>query len=591
MFVYTKPTSQGKFEGHEVTRQGEGRASVPESAFDVGLVRAMASRWDEGTAREWGGGRRAPGTRDPPPEDGGGLVPPEAVAAANLALAPVLQELESGDSLAATRAHAMAESNYEEAAAVAAAAAVCSPASPEADSSPSKESIEADSGVAPAGPRHRNEAGSFHSMSSGGEVEHEMEVLEHEMEVLSRLANIVDSGTRQRWTVCTSTTYTPPGTLVPAEDMQQNQDSLVGTLEDMQQMFEAPTSPPDEAQPLESATRLTPAEADLGSSVDTSGNGSGSWTLEEKQAVAEPTSQPDESQPVESATCLAPAGPAARGIGLDETSPAPPPGIHTLADMITGYAPRILESDANMALFKITSTGIGIDETKAAPPPTPLELATLEEKPPPLPAPPPKPLELAARLPGPPPTKAAPPPLPAPTSAAAASSTDQAAAAAVVNIGGQRPWPSFDAAATRQHLSSSLCAINPGRRSLEPSGAAGSSGLPMQARVSAWASDAGGGGGNRLAPAGDQRGNWWNRAAMQAALEETGLPSSMAAELSWSLARETLWSHERGWRRAEDWWGSRRDDDWWNSGEWWSSQRADDWWNSDGTTSDQRGRG
>jgi hypothetical protein len=78
---------------------------------------------------------------------------------------------------------------------------------------------------------------------------------------------------------------------------------------------------------------------------------------------------------------------------------------------------------------------------------------------------------------------------------------------------------------------------------------------------------------------------------MQAALEETGLPSSMAAELSWSLARETLWSHERGWRRAEDWWGSRRDDDWWNSGEWWSSQRADDWWNSDGTTSDQRGRG
>ena len=401
--MYTKPTSQGKFEGHEVTRQGEGRASVPESAFDVGLVRAMASRWDEGTAREWGGGRRAPGTRDPPPEDGGGLVPPEAVAAANLALAPVLQELESGDSLAATRAHAMAESNYEEAAAVAAAAAVCSPASPEADSSPSKESIEADSGVAPAGPRHGNEAGSFHSMSSGGEVEHEMEVLEHEMEVLSRLANIVDSGTRQRWTVCTSTTYTPPGTLVPAEDMQQNQDSLVGTLEDMQQMFEAPTSPPDEAQPLESATRLTPAEADLGSSVDTSGwNGSGSWTLEEKQAVAEPTSQPDESQPVESATCLAPAGPAARGIGLDETSPAPPPGIHT---------------------------GIGIDETKAAPPPTPLELATLEEKPPPLPAPPPKPLELAARLPGPPPTKAAPPPLPAPTSAAAASSTDQAAAA------------------------------------------------------------------------------------------------------------------------------------------------------------------
>ena len=323
--MYTKPTSQGKFEGHEVTRQGEGRASVPESAFDVGLVRAMASRWDEGTAREWGGGRRAPGTRDPPPEDGGGLVPPEAVAAANLALAPVLQELESGDSLAATRAHAMAESNYEEAAAVAAAAAVCSPASPEADSSPSKESIEADSGVAPAGPRHGNEAGSFHSMSSGGEVEHEMEVLEHEMEVLSRLASIVDSGTRQRWTVCTSTTYTPPGTLVPAEDMQQYQDSLVGTLEDMQQMFEAPTSPPDEAQPLESATRLTPAEADLGSSVDTSGwNGSGSWTLEEKQAVAEPTSPPDESQPVESATCLAPAGPAARGIGLDETSPAPP---------------------------------------------------------------------------------------------------------------------------------------------------------------------------------------------------------------------------------------------------------------------------
>ncbi len=462
--MYTKPTSQGKFEGHEVTRQGEGRASVPESAFDVGLVRAMASRWDEGTAREWGGGRRAPGTRDPPPEDGGGLVPPEAVAAANLALAPVLQELESGDSLAATRAHAMAESNYEEAAAVAAAAAVCSPASPEADSSPSKESIEADSGVAPAGPRHGNEAGSFHSMSSGGEVEHEMEVLEHEMEVLSRLANIVDSGTRQRWTVCTSTTYTPPGTLVPAEDMQQNQDSLVGTLEDMQQMFEAPTSPPDEAQPLESATRLTPAEADLGSSVDTSGNGSGSWTLEEKQAVAEPTSQPDESQPVESATCLAPAGPAARGIGLDETSPAPPPGIHT---------------------------GIGTDETKAAPP-------------------------------------------------------------------------------------------------LEPSGAAGSSGLPMQARVSAWASDAGGGGGNRLAPAGDQRGRG---AAMLAALEERGWPSSMAAEVSWSLARETLWSHERGWRRAEDWWGSRRDDDWWNSGEWWSSQRADDWWNSDGTTSDQRGRG
>ncbi len=551
--MYTKPTSQGKFEGHEVTRQGEGRASVPESAFDVGLVRAMASRWDEGTAREWGGGRRAPGTRDPPPEDGGGLVPPEAVAAANLALAPVLQELESGDSLAATRAHAMAESNYEEAAAVAAAAAVCSPASPEADSSPSKESIEADSGVAPAGPRHRNEAGSFHSMSSGGEVE-------HEMEVLSRLANIVDSGTRQRWTVCTSTTYTPPGTLVPAEDMQQNQDSLVGTLEDMQQMFEAPTSPPDEAQPLESATCLTPAEADLGSSVDTSGwNGSGSWTLEEKQAVAEPTSQPDESQPVESATCLAPAGPAARGIGLDETSPAPPRGIHT---------------------------GIKIVEIKAAPPPTPLELATLEEKPPPLPAPPPKPLE--ARLPRPPPTKAAPPPLPAPTSAAAASSTDQAAAAAVVNIGGQRPWPSFDAAATRQHLSLSLCAINPGRRSLEPSGAAGSSGLPMQARVSAWASDAGGGGGNRLAPAGDQRGRG---TAMQAALEERGWPSSMAAEVSWSLARETLWSHERGWRRAEDWWGSRRDDDWWNSGEWWSSQRADDWWNSDGTTSDQRGRG
>ncbi len=552
--MYTKPTSQGKFEGHEVTRQGEGRASVPESAFDVGLVMAMASRWDEGTAREWRGGRRAPGTRDPPPEDGGGLVPPEAVAAANLALAPVLQELESGDSLAATRAHAMAESNYEEAAAVAAAAAVCSPASPEADSSPSKEPIEADSGLAPAGPAHGwdqkpffvNEAGSFHSMTSGGEVE----------------LKEGHSGTRQRWTACTSTTSTPPGTLVPAEDMQQNQDSLVGTLEDMQQMFEAPTSPPDEAQPLESATRLTPAEADLGSSVNTSGwNGSGSWTLEEKQAVAEPTSPPDESQPVESATCLAPAGPAARGIGLDETSPAPPPGIHT---------------------------GIGIDETKAAPPPTPLELATLEEKPPPLPAPPPKPLELAARLPGPPPTKAAPPPLPAPTSAAAASSTDQAAAAAVVNIGGQRPWPSFDAAATRQHLSSSLCAINPGRRSLEPSGAAGSSGLPMQARVSAWASDAGGGGGNRLAPAGDQRGRG---AAMQAALEETGLPSSMAAELSLSRAEETLRSHERSWRRAEDWWGSRRDDDWWNSGEWWESQRADDWWNSDGTTSDQRGRG
>ena len=179
----------------------------------------------------------------------------------------------------------------------------------------------------------------------------------------------------------------------------------------------------------------------------------------------------------------------------------------------------------------------------------------------------------------------APPPLPAPTRPPPPL-TD-----GVVNIGGQRPWPSFDAAETRQRLSRSL-GIHTGIGTdetkaappLEPSGAAGSSGLPMQARVSAWASDAGGGGGNRLAPAGDQRGPWVVEPV-------TGLPNWMVAELSWSRARETLRSHERSWRRAENWWGSRRDDDWWNSGEWWESQRADDWWNSDGTTSDQRGRG
>ena len=94
--VITKPTSQGKFEGATLVPDGEARASGPaRSADEVGLVNAMASRW-ETPAQTWKGYRRQPGTRDSPPEDGGGLGPPPGLPKAPFSVKPPPASASSG---------------------------------------------------------------------------------------------------------------------------------------------------------------------------------------------------------------------------------------------------------------------------------------------------------------------------------------------------------------------------------------------------------------------------------------------------------------------------------------------------------------
>ncbi len=70
--MYTRPDSQGKFYGNEVVKEGEVRPNRPvEDALQVGLVAAMAAKWEPGTVRSWKGRQHAPGSRNCVPACGG----------------------------------------------------------------------------------------------------------------------------------------------------------------------------------------------------------------------------------------------------------------------------------------------------------------------------------------------------------------------------------------------------------------------------------------------------------------------------------------------------------------------------------------